>query len=221
MKLCVGWVTSVATTEAMSSGCSFFFGSLPDAAPLAGVVVEVGIDGAGSDDADADDQLAQLFGDRIGEAIQAPFRCSVGGAFRKRIAAGERGDVDDVAGTRGDHERREGANHQVGPAQVGVEDEVPLVRSYFGGAYHRVRLAALLTRMSQRLCPWATASPNWATAEAFVRSQGKTDAAPPTSTICSLHLVQLSAGRERRAKPTLPWRRGDAQWLRRLHGRRQ
>ena len=34
MKHCVGWVTSVATTEAISSGCNFFFGSLPDAAPL-------------------------------------------------------------------------------------------------------------------------------------------------------------------------------------------
>ena len=36
-----------------------------------------------------------------------------------------------MAGTRRDHQRCEGADHQVGTAQVGIENEIPLVGGYF------------------------------------------------------------------------------------------
>src|SRR5450631_709622 len=60
-------------------------------------------------------------------------------------------------------------------------------------SFPSIPIPALLIRMSQRLCRWATASPNWATAEAFIRSQWKTDAAPPASTISSHTWFSLAA----------------------------
>jgi hypothetical protein len=52
MKHWGGWVTSVATTDAISSGCNFFLLARCDAS--AGVVVEVRIGRAWSYSADAD-----------------------------------------------------------------------------------------------------------------------------------------------------------------------
>ena len=79
---------------------------------LAGVAItEVRVDGAGGDDADADVVLAELFGDGGGEAVESPLGGSVRGVVGERIAAGQRRDVDDVAGAGGDHHRREGADH--------------------------------------------------------------------------------------------------------------
>src|SRR3954464_14242710 len=49
----------------------------------AGVVGEIRIDRPRSYSADADVVLAQFFGHRIGEAVEAPFRRRVGGALGK------------------------------------------------------------------------------------------------------------------------------------------
>jgi hypothetical protein len=43
------------------------------------------------------------------------------------VVAGERGDIDDVAGARGDHHGSEGADEQVGRAEVGVDEKVPVL----------------------------------------------------------------------------------------------
>jgi len=50
---------------------------------------EVGVDGAGGDDGDADVVGAELFGDGVGEAVESPLGGGVGGSVGEWVAAGE------------------------------------------------------------------------------------------------------------------------------------
>src|SRR5579859_5814857 len=89
---------------------------------------ELGVHGSWTDDRNANVVGAQLFGDRVAQSVQAPFRRAIRGLVGQRVLAGQRRDVDDVSAARLDHQRRKAADAEVNAAQVRVEDEVPVLR---------------------------------------------------------------------------------------------
>src|SRR4029077_9560514 len=81
---------------------------------------------AGADDADADAVVAKIFRHATGKTDDAPFRGAIDAAAGEGVFAGERADIDDVAGAAADHGGHDGARNKEDALQIGVVNAVPI-----------------------------------------------------------------------------------------------
>ena len=78
---------------------------------------------------DRDAERSDLGGQRRGQTDHRHLRGAVGSSPGQWTLAAHRGQVDHVAGAAIDHRRQKGPAHQEDPADVDVEDRVPLGRA--------------------------------------------------------------------------------------------
>src|SRR6266481_6858049 len=85
---------------------------------------------AGTNHADADSVIAEIFGHTAGKSDDAPFGGAINAAVGEGVFARQRTDIDNVAAAAADHGGHYGAGYEKDALQIGVMNTIPLVLGF-------------------------------------------------------------------------------------------